>query len=88
MRPVVLDLLHVQVGERIDTAIAAEPSNAALINCSLSAVERRRREHAVAFALVSVGLEGLIPSEATQARARRFVAGEISLAAFVSKGLD
>lgn len=62
----------------------AEQPEVALFNCSLSVVERRRREYAVAFALASVGLEGMTPSAMMQACARRFVNGEIDLAEFVS----
>lgn len=65
----------------------AEYPEVVLINGFVSAVERRRREHAVAFALASVGLEGMTPSAATMALARRFVNGEINLVEFVSVGL-
>ena len=52
-------------------------------NDAISAAERRRRENAVSFARASVGLEGFKPSEADEARARRFISGEIQLAEFV-----
>lgn len=52
-------------------------------NDAMSASERRRRENAVNFARSSVSLEGFQPSEADEARARRFISGEIELAEFV-----
>ena len=47
------------------------------------AVELRRREDAVRFANASIGLEGLRVSAEAQARADRFIAGEIDLAEFL-----
>jgi hypothetical protein len=74
----------VDVVDVVDVVEAAERSDGAFINCFLSAIDRRRREHAVAFALASVRLEGLSPSAEMQAHACRFVIGEIDLAQFMS----
>jgi hypothetical protein len=49
----------------------------------ISAAERQRREAAVSFARASVGLEGFKPSDATEAQAQRFIAGDIPLSDFV-----
>ena len=49
----------------------------------LSAEERRQREDAVRFANASIGLEGFKVSAEAQARADRFIAGEIDLAEFL-----
>jgi hypothetical protein len=57
-------------------------------NGAISLAERRRRENAVNFARSSVGLEGFVPSEAEEERARRFVNGEIQLAEFVRAKAD
>jgi len=73
-----------QLVEHIDLANAVEWPDVAFIDCSLSLIDRRRREDAVAFALASIGLEGLTPSAETQERARRFVNGEIDLAQFLA----
>lgn len=45
--------------------------------------ERRRRSEAVNFARASIGLEGFKPSEEEEARAQRFIDGEIDLDEFV-----
>lgn len=45
----------------------------------ISAEERRRREDAVKFARVSVGLEGFKPDKADDELSRQYVAGEISI---------
>jgi hypothetical protein len=47
------------------------------------AAELRKREAAVRFANASIGLEGLKVSAEAQARADRFIAGEIDLAEFL-----
>lgn len=52
-------------------------------NDAISVVESRRRERAVNFARASVGLEGFKPEKEDEAHARRFINGEIDLAAFV-----
>ncbi len=49
----------------------------------LPADELRRREDAVRFANASIGLEGFKVSAEAQARADRFIAGEIDLAEFL-----
>ena len=49
----------------------------------ISAEEQRRREAAFQFASGSIGLEGFAMSPAVQARAKRFIAGEIDLAEFL-----
>jgi Antitoxin VbhA len=49
----------------------------------LSAEERRKREDAVRFANASVGLEGFRVTPEAEARAQRFVSGEIDLAQFL-----
>ena len=46
--------------------------------------ERRKRQEAADFARASVGLEGLKPSEETEARVLRHINGEIDLADFVN----
>lgn len=46
--------------------------------------EQRRRQMACDYARASIGLEGFKPSPEDEARAARFVAGEIDLAEFVS----
>ena len=46
--------------------------------------ERRKRLEAVNFARASVGLEGFKSSEESEQHAARFVAGEITLAEFLS----
>jgi hypothetical protein len=48
------------------------------------AAELRKREAAVRFANASIGLEGLKVSAEAQARADRFIAGEIDLAEFLN----
>lgn len=48
-----------------------------------SAAERQRRENAVNFSRASVGLEGFKPSQEEEARAQRFINGEIDLNEFV-----
>ena len=50
---------------------------------AVSDVERRRREKAVNFARVSVGLEGFKPSKEVEAQTRRFISRDLSLAEFV-----
>lgn len=50
----------------------------------LSTTERRAREDAVRFANASLGLSGFKVSAEAQARAERFVAGEINLAQFIN----
>ena len=66
-----------QTAEVIDVAKtpAARPT--------LSAAERLKREDAVRFANASVGLEGFQVTPEAEARARRFVNGEIDLAEFL-----
>lgn len=49
----------------------------------ISAEERREREDAVRFANASVGLEGFKVSAEAEARANRFIAGDIDLAEFL-----
>lgn len=49
----------------------------------ISAEERREREEAVLFANASVGLEGFKVSAEAEARANRFIAGEIDLPEFL-----
>ena len=55
---------------------------------AISDAERSRREGAVNYARASVGLEGFSLSEANEAHARRFIAGEISLQEFVQPWVD
>jgi hypothetical protein len=45
--------------------------------------ERLKRELAVRFAKVSVGLEGFVPSRKTAIDAQRFIEGHITLSEFV-----
>ena len=47
------------------------------------APERHKREGAVLFARVSVGLEGFVPSKKAEMDAQRFIEGEITLSEFV-----
>lgn len=47
--------------------------------------QRLLREEAVDFARASVRLEGFTPSTAAEARAARFVAGDLGLAEFVNR---
>jgi predicted transcriptional regulator len=49
---------------------------------ALSAVERKRRQAAVAYGMASAGLEGFSPSEEAQAFAERFINGEMSTEQF------
>lgn len=51
-------------------------------NDIISAAERQRRKNAVNFSRASVGLEGFKPSK-EEARAQRFINGEIDLNEFV-----
>lgn len=46
--------------------------------------ERMRRQQAVDFARTSVGLEGLQIDAIEEARAKRFIDGEISLSEFLA----
>ncbi|MFY1990215.1 antitoxin VbhA family protein [Achromobacter xylosoxidans] len=55
---------------------------------TISDIERSRRQSAVSYARASVGLEGLLPSEADEAQAQRFVDGQISLQEFVLPRAD
>jgi hypothetical protein len=48
-----------------------------------AAEEQRRREVAFQFATASIGLEGFAMSAEVQARAKRFITGEIDLAEFI-----
>lgn len=64
-----------QTPEVIDFAPVVRPA--------LSAEERRKREDAVRFANASVGLEGFRVTPEAEARAQRFVSGEIDLAEFL-----
>lgn len=64
-----------QTAEVIDFAPVVRPA--------LSAEERRKREDAVRFANASVGLEGFRVTPEAEARAQRFVSGEIDLAEFL-----
>lgn len=50
----------------------------------ITQVERRRREAAVNFARANVGLEGFKTTPEEEARCRRFIAGDIDLAAFIA----
>ena len=52
----------------------------------LSPNERRKREEAVRFANASVGLEGFKVSPEAEARAQRFINGDIDLAEFLQQG--
>jgi hypothetical protein len=62
----------------------AESRPAAHTSASLlSPQERRKREDAVRFATASIGLEGFTMSVEAQARAQRYISGEIDLAEFV-----
>lgn len=54
----------------------------------ISPAERQRREEAVHFAQVSVGLEGFEHSEQAQAHAQRFINGEIDLQAYLSPSYE
>jgi len=45
--------------------------------------ERLKRELAVLFARVSVGLEGFVPSKRAEMQAQRFIEGKITLSEFV-----
>ena len=53
---------------------------------ALSPDERRKREDAVRFANASVGLEGFKVSPEAEARAERFITGDIDLAEFLQQG--
>lgn len=55
---------------------------------TISNAERSRREAAVNYARASVGLAGFSLSEADEAHARRFIAGEISLQEFMQPRAD
>ncbi|MBP8322196.1 antitoxin VbhA family protein [Pseudomonas aeruginosa] len=55
---------------------------------TISDAERGGRQSAVNYARASVGLEGFSLSEADEAHARRFIAGEISLQEFVQPRID
>jgi hypothetical protein len=55
---------------------------------TISDTERSRRQSAVNYARVSVGLEGLWLSEVDEAHAQRFIDGEISLQEFVQPRAD
>jgi Antitoxin VbhA len=54
-----------------------------ILGSTLTPTERRRRQAAIETARASVGLEGFKITDAEEAHARRFVDGEIDLAAFV-----
>lgn len=54
----------------------------------LTEAERARRLEAVAYARASIGLEGFTLSQADELHAKRFIAGDIELAAFVNPDLD
>ena len=49
----------------------------------LPASERHRREAAVRFARISIGLEGFVPSRSAELDAQRFIEGQIELSEFV-----
>ena len=50
---------------------------------AISVIERKRRQCAVNFARASIGLEGFVPSDACEDRARCFISGEIDIVEFV-----
>lgn len=51
---------------------------------SIAEAERERRQAVVRYALSTVGLEGFVPDEATQAAARCWINGEIGMADLVA----
>ncbi|NMU88747.1 antitoxin VbhA family protein [Achromobacter ruhlandii] len=55
---------------------------------TISETERCRRQSAVNYARVSVGLEGFSLSEADEAHAQHFIDGQISLQEFVQPRAD
>lgn len=55
---------------------------------TISDAERGRRQSAVNYARVSVGLEGFSLSEADEAHAQLFIDGQISLQEFVQPRAD
>lgn len=65
------------------TAEVVDFAKAPIARPALSTAERRKREDAVRFANASVGLEGFRVTPEAEARAQRFVSGEIDLAEFL-----
>ena len=55
---------------------------------TISDTERSRRQSAVNYARATVGLESFSLSEADEARAQRFIDGQISLQEFVQPRAD
>jgi hypothetical protein len=50
---------------------------------SISEEEKKHRKEAWSFARANIGLEGYVPSEGDEARAQRFINGDISLEEYV-----
>ena len=65
------------------TAEVVDFAKAPVARPALSDAERGKREDAVRFANASVGLEGFRVTPEAEARAQRFVNGEIDLAEFL-----